>query len=181
MLGKAAVLGALLVALYDGNSWNVFYLFIAIGLAQFLVKFAAHRRKWSTLVNTSETSRVDRSLVHRTRFSGVTSDGSGKTWEDGRQQLIYLCSRLARTIVVKGYFCTQSVFAFNGSLDLFPVRSPMCVIYGDCVPLISNSRRRGSGKGFAYRQPAKASINIRLYAPPNRKDESSHGERGLLA
>ena len=107
MLGKAAILGALLAALYDGNSWNVFYLFIAIGLAQFVVKFAAHRRKWSTLVNPSETSGVHRSLVHRTRFSGVTSGGSGKTWEDERQQLIYLYSRLARI------YCRDGIFLYS--------------------------------------------------------------------
>jgi hypothetical protein len=63
-------------------------------------------------IGTSETSGVDRSLVHRTHFSGVTSGGSGKTWAGDRLQLIYLFSRLVRTIVETGYSCTIPFFAF---------------------------------------------------------------------
>ena len=48
---------------------------------------------------------IDASLAPRTRSSGVTCDGSGRTWEDGRQQSTFLSSKLARSIVAMEYFC----------------------------------------------------------------------------
>jgi hypothetical protein len=50
MFGKAAILGALIVALYTGKSWKVFFLCLAAGVAHFVVTFTVHRRKWAKLV-----------------------------------------------------------------------------------------------------------------------------------
>jgi hypothetical protein len=125
------LLGALSVAIYTGNSWELFYVLLGIGVVRILGKFIAHRLKWARLVY-SQTSRADNSPQHHTHSFGDIFGGSGKIWVAVQLRWTFLCSELAGITVRMEYFC-----AYTLSSILMVVL--ICTLYvGPCVWFMVN-------------------------------------------